>query len=353
MVRVVPGFYEAALRPLLFRLSADQAHELARLSLRMAPPVWRVLGASTRQNSPRLATDLAGIPLSSPIGLAPGFDKNAEMLPSLAQLGFGYLVAGSITREPRFGNPFPRLVRYPARLSIANSMGLPNRGLSEAVRLLRQPRPADYPPVLASVAGFSSDELLDAAAAVEPHVAAVEIGLVCPNTTETERLEELRIFTSLSEGLMRRLSKPVFIKLPPHHSAADRERIRKMLDVCCRVGIQGVSVSGTRPVVEPGLGMGKGSLAGRDVFEDAVRIVRDVVSDSRGNGLVVRAAGGIFSGPDALRVLEAGATAVEVYSAFIYRGWGVAGALKRELNLALARRGMASVRDLHAAVQLV
>jgi dihydroorotate dehydrogenase len=349
----VPGFYETALRPLLFRLSADQAHELARFSLRAAPGLWSVLGASARKNDARLATDLAGIPLSNPIGLAPGFDKNAEMLPSLAQLGFGYLVVGSITREPRFGNPFPRLVRYPARLSIANSMGLPNRGLAEAVRLLRRPRPADYPPVIASVAGFSRDELLEAAAAVEPHVAAVEIGLVCPNTTETERLEELRIFTSLSEGLVQKVSKPVFIKLPPHHTDADRERIRKMLDVCSRVGIHGVSVSGTRPVVEPGLGMGKGSLAGRDVFEDAVHIVRDVVSDSRGNGLVVRAAGGVFSGQDVLRMLEAGAAAVEVYSAFIYRGWGAAGALKRELNMALARRGIASVRDLQAAVQLV
>jgi dihydroorotate dehydrogenase len=353
MVDNVSGFYETVLRPLLFKLSADRAHELARLSLRVAPPVWRVLGIDARIDDQRLATELAGIRLSSPIGLAPGFDKNAEMLPSLAQLGFGYLVVGSITREPRFGNPFPRLVRYPDRLSIANSMGLPNRGLAEAVRLLRLPRPPDCPPVIASVAGFSSDELLDAAAAVEPHVAAVEIGLVCPNTTETERLEELRIFTALSEGLVRRLTKPVFIKLPPHHSDADRERIRKMVDVCSRVGIHGVSVSGTRPVVEPGLGMGKGSLAGRDVFEDALRIVRDVVSDTRGNGLVVRAAGGIFSGQDALRALEAGAATVEVYSAFIYRGWGVAGALKRELYQALVQRGIASVRDLRLAAQLV
>jgi dihydroorotate dehydrogenase len=353
MVFVVSGFYETALRPLLFRVSADRAHELARVSLRVAPPLWRVLGASARKDDPRLETELAGIRLSSPIGLAPGFDKNAEMLPSLAQLGFGYLVVGSITQKPRFGNPFPRLVRYPDRLSITNSMGLPNRGLAEAVRLLRLPRPKDCPPVIASVAGFSSDELLDAAATVEPHVAAVEIGLVCPNTTETERLEELRIFTTLSEGLVRRLTKPVFIKLPPHHSEADRERIRKMVDVCSRVGIHGVSVSGTRPVVEPGLGMGKGSLAGRDVFEDAVCIVRDVVSDTRGNGLVVRAAGGIFSGQDALRVLEAGAAAVEVYSAFIYRGWGVAGALKRELYQALVRRGSASVRDLRLTAQPV
>lgn len=340
--------YESLLRPLLFRLSADRAHDLARLSLRVAPPLWWALGAQARREDPRLATQLGDLWLANPIGLAPGFDKNAEMLPSLAQLGFGYLVVGSITREPRFGNPFPRLVRYPDRWSIANSMGLPNRGLTEALRALRRPRPANWPPIIGSVAGFTSEELIDAAAAIEPHVAAVEIGLVCPNTTETERLEELRIFSALAEGLGQRVRKPLFIKLPPHHSDVDRERVFRMLDVCMRVGIQGVSLSGTRPVVEPGLGMGRGSLAGRDVFEDSVRIVQDVVGYSGGR-LVVRAAGGVFTGGQALRMLEAGATTVEVYSAFIYRGWGVAGDLKRELLQALAARRLSSVRDARSA----
>ena len=339
------SLYESLLRPLLFRLSADRAHDVARLSLRVAPPVWSALGTSARRDDPRLATELGGLALRNPIGLAPGFDKNAEMLPSLSQLGFGYIVVGSITRDARYGNPFPRLVRYPQRQSISNSMGLPNLGLAFAVRALSRPRPAEWPPVIASVAGFSSDELIEAAAAVEPHVAAVEIGLVCPNTTETERLEELRTFASLAEGLMQCVSlrKPLFIKLPPHHSDADRERIFRMLDVCMRVGMHGVSVSGTRPVVEPGLGMGRGSLAGREVFADALRIVEDVVGYTQGQ-LVVRAAGGVFSGADVLRMLEAGASSVEVYSAFIYRGWGVAGSLKRELLDALGVRDVAMLR---------
>jgi dihydroorotate dehydrogenase (fumarate)/dihydroorotate dehydrogenase len=334
--------YEALLRPLLFHLSADRAHDLARCLLRSAPPVWGVLGASARREDPRLATRLGDLWLANPFGLAPGFDKNAEMLPSLAQLGFGYLVVGSITRQPRFGNPFPRLVRYPERWSIANSMGLPNRGLAQAVRALRRPRPRGWPPIVGSVAGFTSDELIEAAVSIEPHVAAVEIGLVCPNTTETERLEEHSIFSALAEGLVQRVRKPLFVKLPPHHSDVDRERIFRMLDVCLRVGIEGVSLSGTRPVVEPGLGMGRGSLAGRDVYEGSVRIVQEVVGYTR-RQLVVRAAGGVFTGGQALRMLEAGATTVEVYSAFIYRGWGVAGDLKGELLRALAAHRVASV----------
>jgi dihydroorotate dehydrogenase len=336
--------YESLVRPALFRLSADRAHDLARFSLRAAPPVWSILGASARYQDPRLCTRLGDLWLANPFGLAPGFDKNAEMLPGLSRLGFGYLVVGSITREPRFGNPYPRLVRYPERWSIVNSMGLPNRGLAEVVRALSRPRPPSWPSIIGSVAGFTSEELIDAAAAIEPHVAAVEIGLVCPNTTETERLEELRIFSALAEGLVRRVRKPLFIKLPPHYSDADRERTFRMLDVCLRVGISGVSLSGTRPVVEPGLGMGRGSLAGRDVFEGSLRIVADVASYTR-QRLIVRAAGGVFTGSHALRMLEAGAASVEVYSAFIYRGWGVAGDLKRELLRALEVRGLASARD--------
>jgi dihydroorotate dehydrogenase len=333
--------YERLLRPLLFRLSADQAHEVARIGLRF-PLIWRAL--TSRTSDPRLRTDLAGIRLSSPVGLAPGFDKNADLLPALDNLGFGYLVVGSITRQPRFGNPFPRLVRYPDRLAIANSMGLPNHGLDAALEALRSARSLTTP-VIASVAGLTADDLLFAARAVEPHVAAVEIGLVCPNTTETERLEERRIFETLAEGLAGSIGKPVFVKLPPFHSPADRDRVLGMVDVCATAGLRGVSLSGTRPVEEPRLGMKRGSLAGRPVFDDSLRIVREVAERSAGR-LVLKASGGVFSGADALAMLEAGASAVEVYSAFIYRGWDVAGLIAGELATLLRERGIVSLAGL-------
>jgi len=337
--------YESVLRPLLFRLSPDASHALALAALRV-PALWRMLGSS-RVVDRRLETELAGLKLANPIGLAPGFDKNAQLVPSLRQFGFGYLVVGSITPEARAGNPFPRLVRYPDTGSIANSMGMPNRGLTEAVRLLRALPPDPACPVIASVAGFSHEELLMAAEAVEPYVSAVEIGLVCPNTTESERMDEQRIFSALVEGLARSVTprKSVFIKVPPHHSDVDRERVFNMLDACLRVGIQGVSLSGTRPVIEPRLGMGKGSLAGRAVFDDSVRITREVMAYVHG-GLAVKSAGGVFSGADALALMQVGASSVELYSGFIYRGWDIAGKINRELLGLLGPRG---VRDLRRA----
>lgn len=341
--------YESVLRPLLFRLPPDRAHDLAHAALK-APLLWRAIGGASRCSDPRLRTELAGIRLDNPVGLAPGFDKDATLLASLAELGFGYLVVGSITRAPRAGNPRPRLARYPERLSLANCMGLPNLGLAAALERLRRRRHQPVP-IIASVAGFSPDELLHCARAVEPHVDAVEIGLVCPNTTETERLEELRLFTALAEGLAARKRKPVFVKLPPHHTEAAREQVGRLVEVCLRTGLEGVSLSGTRPIEEPRLSVGRGSLAGRETFPDALRIVRDVAELSGGR-LAIKASGGVFSGQDAREMLIAGASAVEVYSAFIYRGWDAANRIKRELVAELDQLGVPSLAALRQTHRL-
>lgn len=340
----LPGdLYTWLVRPLLFRLAAERAHDLARLALRW-PALWAVLGRGTEVDDPRLETDLAGMRLRRPVGLAPGFDKSAELLDSLARLGFGYLVVGSITTQPRQGNPGPRLHRYPERLSLANCMGMPNLGLEAAVARLRVARKRACP-IIAAVAGFSTEELLQAAAAVEPYADAVEIGLVCRHTPGTERMQELDVFASLARGLAVQRRKPVFVKLPPHHTAAERERTLAMVDLCLQYGLDGVSVSGTREVAEPRLSMGRGGLAGRDTYQDALRIVRDVGRRADGR-LAIKASGGVFSGAHAAAMLEAGAAAVELYSAFIYRGWSVAGRISCELLAVLDQRGLARVSQL-------
>jgi dihydroorotate dehydrogenase len=333
----------ARLRPLLFRLPADRAHDLARLALRV-PGGFRWLGRSARGRDPRLATDLAGLSLPNPIGLAPGLDKDGDLLPSLQHLGFGYVVIGSLTPEARAGNPRPRLVRYPDRLSVANSMGLPNRGVDAAVRRLRA-TPIRHTTVLGSVAGFSVESILASVAALESLVAAVEVGLICPNTSESERLRELELVSDLVTELGRRRRAPVFVKLPPYHTREDGARVLAMVDLCVGAGIDGVSVNGGRHVVEPGLAVGRGSLAGRDTFQDALRIVGDVAEHAAGR-LIIRASGGVFTGEDAAAMLRSGATTVEVYTALIYRGWQVAGLIARELLTVLDRAGLGSVAEL-------
>lgn len=335
--------YGSMVRPLLFRLPADRAHDLAQAAFAWTLP-WKLLGRQVE--SPRLATDLAGLRLENPIGLAPGFDKNGTLISSVDRLGFGYLVIGSITRHPRAGNPRPRMTRYPERLSLGNNLGLPSAGLDQVLRTLRStPRPRAK--IIASVTGFSADELLEAAQAVEPYVDAVELGLVCPNTTESHRMGELDIFTEVAEGVMRTKKKPVFVRLPPYHSEAERERTFALLDVCLRVGIEGVSTNGRSRVLDDRLPGGEGSISGRATFDDALRIVSDIARHAGGD-ITIRASGGIFSGDDAARMLEAGAHSVEVYSSLIYRGPGVATRMSRELVEVLERADLADVGALRS-----
>lgn len=340
------GTYESVIQPLLFRIPPDRAHELAKVALRR-PAVWRALASRARPADARLATSLAGLPLATPIGLAPGFDKSGELVPSLVELGFGYVVVGSITPEPRAGNPKPRLQRYPERRSLANCMGMPSLGLAEAVRLLSRPRRTGCL-VIASVAGYEPHELVAAALAVEPHVDAVEIGLVCRHTPETFDMAELPTVSALAAGLATQLHKPAFVKIPPHFSDAERRRSLAIVDAWADAGLAGVSLSGTRTVEEPRLSQGRGGLAGKDTTEDALRILGDVAERAAGR-LSIKAAGGVFDGSDAYRFLDAGANAVELYSSFIYRGWGVARQIGRELVQALEVHGLTSVAQIGQA----
>ncbi len=338
------NIYARIVRPLLFLLSADRAHSLARVVLRFRP-AWRILGRGARFRSARLNTTVAELALDNPIGLAPGLDKDGLFISALSQLGFGYLVVGSITKDARPGNPFPRLIRYPETQAIANSMGLPSLGLEKAVETLRR-RPATKTKVIGSVAGFTMDELLECAERIEPHVDAVEIGLVCPNTTPEERLEELHLFTGLVEALTARRNKPLFIKLQPYFDDVNRDRVMAMVDVCLRLGVDGLSLQGNGRTEDSRLGTVKGSLSGKPALPDTLRITREVAEHCEGR-LPIRVSGGIFSGADAAEVLRVGADAVEFYTAFVYRGWGAAGMIARELDAELERAGAAGPSELH------
>src|SRR5436189_664321 len=131
------GLYRAVGRPLFFALPPEAAHRVAGTVLRLPLP-WKAIGGVP--DHPVLHVTLAGIPLRNPVGLAAGFDKNCRFLAALGDLGFGYVVGGSLTLAPRKGNLKPRIVRRPEERAIVNAMGLPNRGGEHAARRLRHGR---------------------------------------------------------------------------------------------------------------------------------------------------------------------------------------------------------------------
>lgn len=321
--------YRNALRPALFALSADRSHALAHATMRTAAP-WRALAAAIHLDvaDPRLKTRFAGIEMSNPVGLAAGFDKNAELLGALSSLGFGFICVGSIMPEPRYGNPFPRLVRYPQRESIADSMGVPSKGLGYAVERLRRQRPARVP-VIANVGGFCSQSIADGVLAVQPYVDAVEISLMCPNVLKPgEVFDEIAVLRGILERIDGR-NGSIIVRVP-NDTTRLHDRFAELIELCVDAGIGGLKVGGGRRVSEPKLGTGAGTLHGRRIFETALANVQLAATFARGR-IAIKGNGGISSAADVLEMRRAGAACVDLYSAFIYQGWTVARDINRDL----------------------
>lgn len=335
-------FY-AALRPLLFQLSPDRSHALAHAALRFGLP-WRMLAAASGLAiaDARLRTRFAGVELPNPVGLAAGFDKNCELIASLSCLGFGFITVGSIMPQPRPGNPYPRLVRYPQMESLADSMGVPSRGRDYCVEHLSRFHPHPVP-LFANIGGFSAHEIATSFAAVEPHVDGVEISLMCPNLKPGEAFDEIALLRDVLARIEGR-RKPAIVRVP-NDTLRSSDRLAELVERCVEAGVEGLKVAGGRAVAEPGLGTGQGTLHGRATFETALSNVENTARLARGR-IPIKGNGGVSSGADVVAMLRAGAICVDLYSAFIYQGWGIARRVNRELLESLEAAAMTSVSGL-------
>jgi dihydroorotate dehydrogenase len=330
------GLYRSVVRPVAFVFPPEAAHRAMGFLLRLPLPWASIAGARVL---PEVATDLAGLPLRSPVGLAAGFDKNGRSLRGLARYGFGYLVVGTVTRSPRAGNRRPRIVRRVDTGSMVNAMGLPNRGAAAvAERLRRRPAPARGIPVLASVADEALDDVLACHAAVAPFVDGIELNASCPNVAwgrDADDETHLRGLVSRLVEERRRggLPGPLFVKLPPFGDGPDRDAVLALARVAVDAGASGLTCSNTRPVEEPRIAVGRGGLSGRDLFERTPAIV-EAVTRATGGGVTINACGGIASADDARRCLEAGATTVQLYTAMVFQGPGVVADIVRGIAAA-------------------
>ena len=336
-----PGIYERLVRPVLFQLDAESAHRVGVWALRNEWP-WRW---RPRVGSERLATTFADWSLASPIGLAAGFDKDGNACAGLRHLGFDYLCIGSILLAPSRGNPKPRLVRYPDRDAMANCYGLPSEGLDACVaRLKRHTRGPEK--LIANVHAETIADYLQMVAALAPHVDAVELGLRCPNSGERISLYPVAEFDALIGGLRDRFPGVRLIaKLPPFRDAAEKQNRIELVRRCMAFELTGVTIPGNYTIDEPGLSRGKGSLSGRPIFANMLAIVSDIASVTQGR-IAIKATGGVFTGADAFQLLQAGATMIDIYTAFIYRGWDTANLIKRELLAAMDAHGIDRLADL-------
>lgn len=319
-----------AVRSLLFRMEAEEAHEfVARQmeALQEIPIALRVIHAACRSSVP---VQLLGLTFPTPIGIAAGFDKNARLIPMLAALGFGFIEVGTVTLRPQAGNPRPRLFRYPEHRALINRMGFNNEGVDAMVERLEQWRearassllPAPAPPIFVNV-GKNRDVTLEGAAddyadcyrRIAPHADVAVLNLSSPNTPglrELQRPEQL-------EKLLRTVDRrgPILIKIAPD---LDDTQLGEVCDVAVRM-VDGMICTNTTLDRLPGMNEA-GGLSGEPLKAKSSGILAKV-RERVGPAFPLVGVGGVFSGADAREKMAAGADLVQVYTGFIYEGPGL------------------------------
>ena len=344
---LIPRAYESLLRPLLFTLPPEKAQRVADRALKIWP-LWRALTQTVGVSSPpRVKTRVGGLTLDNPVGLAAGYDKNCELLPGLASLGFGYITCGTITLEPRPGNPGVRVLRDAPRQALINALGFPGQGLRQAAeRIASGRRFTGDIPIVASVSGAEISDIVTCHRTLEPLVDAIEVNISSPNTANLRVFHDPRVLAELLDALGESRGKPLFVKMPPfpaREDAPDRHRLALSLaDVCVSKGVDALTVANTQPTRDARLGVGSGGLSGKPILGHMLRMVRET-RERVGEYAGVNASGGIFTAWDAWQALMAGADSVQVLTGFVYRGPGIARDISSGLDRMAQLQGLNSI----------
>ena len=331
------------IRPLAFALEPENAHRATIRALKWMPP------RRPPDFPASLRTRVAGIDFVSPVGLAAGFDKDAEIAEQMLWFGFGFVEVGTLTPRWQDGNPRPRLFRLKEDKAIINRMGFNNGGQPSAYGRLREYQ--HLPGVIGVNVGANKDsadriaDYVSGVRAMEPVARYLTINISSPNTPGLRGLQDKGALTELlSEVQQVGAKKPIFLKVAPDLRETDPERIvRAAIDH----GISGIIVSNTtvsRPPLKSRFASEEGGLSGAPLKTLALDALRKFRKASGGE-IVLIGAGGIASVSDAWERIQAGASLVQIYSAMVYEGPAIARRIALGLVRRLEREGMASIAD--------
>lgn len=324
-------FYQFA-RPFLFKADAESAHNLSLTALKLLPipPLGR--------DSPSLAQTFAGLHFANPVGLAPGYDKNAEVPVEILKLGFGFTEVGTLTPLPQEGNPKPRLFRLVEDEAVINRMGFNNAGQQAASALLRNiPEQARTGPIGINIGANkdSADRVADYVIGVRDMEALADyltVNISSPNTPGLRALQDKAALDDLLAQVMaaRTRDTPVFLKVAPDLLPAD---IDDIVGVAMARGIAALIVSNTtisRPELVSRHAGEAGGLSGAPLRDMAQQRIIDFRKASGGQMPLI-GVGGIASAQDAYARIRAGASLVQIYSALVYQGPDLARKINKQL----------------------
>ncbi len=334
------GFETIGLR-LLRGIDPERAHGLALKALHT--PFASKPGPVT---SDRLRTRVAGLDLPNPLGLAAGFDKNAEAVGPLMRAGFGFLEVGAATPLAQPGNPKPRLFRLTEDAAAINRFGFNNDGMDAIIARLAR-RPKGIPVGLNLGANKdSANRAEDFAKVLQASRAHIDFATVNVSSPNTERLRDLQgpmALAALLDGVCQvRGDVPVFLKIAPDLSDQDLADIAKVAEDARLAGIIATNTTLDRSGLRSPHGPEKGGLSGQPLFEKSTRVLARL---STLTTLPLIGVGGIGTADQAYAKIRAGASALQLYTGLVYGGLSLAARIAQDLDGLLARDGFASVAE--------
>jgi dihydroorotate dehydrogenase len=359
--------YRALFQLIFRRMPAETAHHFGFALIRAAgkiPGLMALLRRRLLTNDPVLRVSALGLDLPGPLGLAAGFDKDAQAPDALGALGFGFVEVGTVTARPQPGNPKPRLFRLPADRALINRMGFNNAGSTAAATRLRERAeftPAGEPMAVVG-ANIGKSKVVAEADAIEDYTASATrladvadylvVNVSSPNTPGLRNLQAVEVLRPLLQAVRQSLDNtadrhvPLLVKIAPDLTD---EQLDAVADLALELGLDGIIATNTTTSRE-GLStsadevaaIGLGGLSGPPVRTRALEVLQRLRARV-GTQMVLIAAGGISSGDDAYERIRAGATLVQAYTAFIYAGPFWPRRVHRELAARLRADGYANV----------
>jgi dihydroorotate dehydrogenase len=333
--------YERFVRPLLFSLSAEAAHDLAIRNLRFASSRPAILRVLERFKPPSKPKTVFGLTFLNPIGLAAGFDKNGVAIPAWAALGFGFVEIGTVTAQAQPGNPKPRIFRYPEQDALINRLGFNNDGAEVVAARLRKLRESGRWPAIPVGINIGKSKITPINEAVSDYLYSfrllapladyVVLNVSSPNTPGLRSLQEHDALEQLLLAIRaenQETRKPVLLKIAPDLSIPELEQIIATSE---QNGIAGMIATNTTIDHSsiPASRHQTGGLSGRPLRERSTEFVRAITARTR---LPVIASGGVFDAESAREKLEAGAQLLQVYTGYVYRGPGLLREISRGLD---------------------
>ena len=331
---------------ILHRLDAERAHDVALFALRKTP------SSRVKITTPRLHTTFAGLTMPNPIGLAAGLDKNARAIKPLLKKGFGFIEVGAITPLPQNGNPKPRLFRLAKDKAIINRFGFNNDGaVTIAERLKTRPKYG----ILGINLGANKDSKNPANDYVKvlqtcaPHADFATINVSSPNTKGLRDLQKNQALPALLEQIMEARESlpnrpPIFLKIAPDLT---HQQIAQIAQTAIAHKIDGIIATNTtvdRPNLTDKNATETGGLSGQPLFEKSTRVLARLARETGGE-IPLIGVGGVSNAAQAFAKIQAGATAVQLYSALVYGGLDLIREIAKGLDILLTEHGYDSIEQ--------